>query len=49
VDSRGYISANLQPTVALHEEARQAAETAFTLEPNLGEALLAKGITTTHA
>jgi TolB-like protein/class 3 adenylate cyclase/Tfp pilus assembly protein PilF len=43
VDSRGYISANLQPTVALREEARQSAETAFTLEPNLGEALLAKG------
>jgi TolB-like protein/class 3 adenylate cyclase/Tfp pilus assembly protein PilF len=43
VDSRGYISANLQPTVALREEARQAAETAFTLEPNLGESLLAKG------
>src|SRR5450432_2836322 len=43
VDSRGYISANLQPTVALREEARQAAETALTLEPNLGEALLAKG------
>jgi TolB-like protein/class 3 adenylate cyclase/Tfp pilus assembly protein PilF len=43
VDSRGYISANLQPTVALREEARQSAETAFTLDPNLGEALLAKG------
>jgi TolB-like protein/class 3 adenylate cyclase/Tfp pilus assembly protein PilF len=43
VDSRGYISANLQPTVALREEARQAAETAFILEPNLGETLLAKG------
>jgi TolB-like protein/Tfp pilus assembly protein PilF len=43
VDSRGYISANLQPTAALREEARQAAETALTLEPNLGEALLAKG------
>jgi TolB-like protein/class 3 adenylate cyclase/Tfp pilus assembly protein PilF len=43
VDSRGYISANLQPTVALREEARQAAETAFALEPNLGESLLAKG------
>jgi TolB-like protein/Tfp pilus assembly protein PilF len=43
VDSRGYISANLQPTVALREEARQSAETAFTLDPNLGETLLAKG------
>ncbi len=43
VDSRGYITANLEPTVALREEARQAAETAVTLEPNLGEALLARG------
>ena len=33
----------LQPTVALREEARQAAETALTLQPNLGEAVLAKG------
>jgi TolB-like protein/class 3 adenylate cyclase/Tfp pilus assembly protein PilF len=43
VDSRGYITATLQPTVALREEARQAAETALTLQPNLGEALYAKG------
>ena len=43
VDARGYITANLQPTVALREEARQAAETALTLQPNLGEALHAKG------
>jgi TolB-like protein/class 3 adenylate cyclase/Tfp pilus assembly protein PilF len=43
VDSRGYITLNLQPTVALREEARQAAETALTLQPNLGEAVLAKG------
>src|SRR4029434_3305238 len=43
VDARGYLTANLQPTVALREEARQAAETAFTLRPNLGEAVLAKG------
>jgi serine/threonine protein kinase/Tfp pilus assembly protein PilF len=43
VDARGYISNTLQPTVALREEARQAAETALTLQPNLGEALLAKG------
>jgi TolB-like protein/class 3 adenylate cyclase/Tfp pilus assembly protein PilF len=43
VDARGYILASLQPTVALREEARQAAETALTLQPNLGEALLAKG------
>jgi tetratricopeptide (TPR) repeat protein len=43
VDSRGYITATLQPTVALREETRQAAETALTLQPNLGEAILAKG------
>jgi TolB-like protein/Tfp pilus assembly protein PilF len=43
LDARGYITANLQPTVALREEARQAAETALTLQPNLGEAILAKG------
>jgi TolB-like protein/Tfp pilus assembly protein PilF len=43
VDARGYLTQTLQPTVALREEARQAAETALTLEPNLGEALHAKG------
>ncbi len=43
VDEVGYISLNLQPTVALREEARQAAETALTLQPSLGEALHAKG------
>jgi TolB-like protein/Tfp pilus assembly protein PilF len=43
VDALGYITAALQPTVALREEARQAAETALTLQPNLGEAILAKG------
>ena len=43
VDSRGYVTQALQPTLALREEARQAAETALTLQPNLGEALLAKG------
>src|SRR5438105_12411055 len=42
-DSLGYITASLEPTAALHEEARKAAETALTLQPNLGEALLAKG------
>ena len=42
-ESRGYLTLNLQPTVALREEARQAAETALSLQPNLGEALLAKG------
>src|SRR5437762_8449777 len=39
VDAVGYRTLNLQPTVALREEARQAAETALTLQPNLGEAL----------
>ena len=43
VDARGYISQTLQPTLALREEVRQAAETALTLQPNLGEAILAKG------
>ena len=42
-DASGYITLTLQPTVALREEARQAAETALTLQPNLGEAVLAKG------
>jgi TolB-like protein/class 3 adenylate cyclase/Flp pilus assembly protein TadD len=42
-ESRGYVTTNLQPTVALREEARQGAETALTLQPNLGEAILAKG------
>jgi serine/threonine protein kinase/Tfp pilus assembly protein PilF len=43
VDSLSYLTFNLQPTATLREEARQAAETALTLQPNLGEALLAKG------
>jgi tetratricopeptide (TPR) repeat protein len=42
-ESLGYRTLLLQPTVALREEARQAAETALTLQPNLGEAILAKG------
>jgi TolB-like protein len=43
VDAVGYATLSLQPTVALREEARLAAETALTLQPNLGEAVLAKG------
>jgi serine/threonine-protein kinase len=43
VDALGYRTLNLQPTLALREEARQAAETALTLQPNLGQAVLAKG------
>jgi tetratricopeptide (TPR) repeat protein len=43
VESLGYLTTSLQPTVALREEVRQAAENALTLQPNLGEAILAKG------
>jgi tetratricopeptide (TPR) repeat protein len=43
VDASGYLTKSLQPTVALREEAREAAETALKLQPNLGEALLAMG------
>ena len=43
VDAIGYITQSLQPTAALREEARKAAETALTLQPDLGEALMAKG------
>src|SRR5205809_5421899 len=43
VDALGYLTLTLQPTVALREETGQAAETAFSLQPNLGEAVLAKG------
>src|SRR5205823_506653 len=43
VDALGYLTQSLQPTIALREEARQAAETALKLQPNLGEAILAKG------
>ena len=42
-DAVGYLLTTLQPTIALREEARQAAETALTLQPNLGEAVVAKG------
>jgi TolB-like protein/class 3 adenylate cyclase/Tfp pilus assembly protein PilF len=42
-DARGYLTTALQPTLELREEARHAAETALTLEPNLGEAILANG------
>ena len=44
VDAVGYLTADLQPTVALREEARQAAETALTLQPNLGEAVIGQGL-----
>ena len=43
VTSFGYLSTSLQPTATLREEARQAAETALTLQPNLGEAVFVTG------
>src|SRR5207248_2734606 len=43
VDAIGYRTRTLQPTVALLEETRQAAETALSLQPNLSEAVHAKG------
>jgi TolB-like protein/Tfp pilus assembly protein PilF len=43
VDAVGYITQSLQPTAELREETRTAAETALTLQPDLGEALMAKG------
>src|SRR5438445_10472394 len=42
VDAHGYLVGSLQPTLTLREEARQAAETAFTLQSYLGESMLAK-------
>ena len=42
VDAFGYVT-TLPATVALREETRQAAETALTLQPNLGEAVMATG------
>jgi serine/threonine protein kinase/Tfp pilus assembly protein PilF len=43
VDAGSYLSFPVEPTTALREEARQAAETALTLQPDLGEAMLAEG------
>src|SRR5438874_2298041 len=42
-DAATYRATILPQTPALREEARQAAENAFALQPNLGEAVLAKG------
>jgi serine/threonine protein kinase/Tfp pilus assembly protein PilF len=42
-DSVGYLTKALQRTDALREEARRAAETALTLQPKLGDTLLAQG------
>jgi serine/threonine protein kinase/Tfp pilus assembly protein PilF len=43
VDAVAYLTFNFQPTADAREEIRKAAETALALQPNLGEALLAKG------
>src|SRR5437899_488385 len=43
VQKSGSVVPSRQPTVALREETRQAAETSLTLQRNLGEAVLAKG------
>src|SRR5438552_1269124 len=43
VESRAYRTQSLERTVALREEAKHAAEKALTLQPDLGEAVLAKG------
>ena len=43
VESRAYRTQDLQRTVGLREEAKNAAETALTLQPDLGEGVLAKG------
>src|SRR5438270_13971814 len=43
VDSRNYLTQDLEPTKSLREEAQQAADTALNLQPKLGEALWAKG------
>jgi serine/threonine protein kinase/Tfp pilus assembly protein PilF len=43
-DARGYVTQALEPTVALREETGHAAETALAFQPDLGEAVLAKGL-----
>jgi TolB-like protein/Tfp pilus assembly protein PilF len=43
VDALGYLTLTPQATEALREETGQAAETALALQPNLGEAILARG------
>jgi TolB-like protein/class 3 adenylate cyclase len=49
VDAYGYTSQALQPTVALREEARQAAETALTLQPISGKPYWPRAVITTLA
>ncbi len=43
VDARGYQTTNIQPTIALRDEARRAMERALALDPNLGEGWIARG------
>jgi serine/threonine protein kinase/Tfp pilus assembly protein PilF len=43
VDASGYLTQSLQPTIALRDEAREAADKALSAQPNLGEAVFAKG------
>jgi len=43
VDALGYLTLTLQPTAALRDETGQAAETALSLQSNLGEAVMARG------
>jgi eukaryotic-like serine/threonine-protein kinase len=43
IDALGYLTLTLPPTAALREETGRAAETALTLQPGLGEAIVAKG------
>ena len=43
VDAVGYFTTTLQATSVLREETRQAAQTALSLQPNLGEGILAQG------
>jgi TolB-like protein len=43
-DSFGYVTANLPPTTALREEAREAADIALKLDPAAGEAFIAQGV-----
>jgi len=43
VDGAGYISGAMEKTPALREEGSHAAETALSLQPQLGEAVYAKG------
>src|SRR4029077_16422982 len=43
IDAFSYLSFNFQPASDLRDETRHAAETAITLQPNLGEAILANG------